>query len=52
VLGGLISLIGAGRLRVTIAATYPLSRAAEAQMVLQDHRHGPGKILLIPDAHL
>ncbi|MDR3670256.1 MAG: NADP-dependent oxidoreductase [Holophaga sp.] len=50
VLGELVSRAAAGRLRITIAAAYPLWRAAEGQRALNDHRHGPGKIVLVPGA--
>ena len=39
-------MVDAGRLRVPIAATYPLAQAAAAQEALKQ-RHPPGKIVLI-----
>jgi NADPH:quinone reductase-like Zn-dependent oxidoreductase len=42
----LVEMVDAGRLRVPIAATYPLAQAAAAQTALKQRRP-PGKIVLI-----
>jgi NADPH:quinone reductase-like Zn-dependent oxidoreductase len=39
-------MVDAGRLRVPIAATYPLAQAASAQTALKQP-HAPGKIVLV-----
>lgn len=43
-LRGLVSLVEAGRLRPTIAATHPLAEAGAAQ----SQPHAPGKVVLVP----
>jgi NADPH:quinone reductase-like Zn-dependent oxidoreductase len=42
----LVEMVDEGKLRVPIAATYPLSQAAEAQAALK-HPHPPGKLVLV-----
>ena len=42
----LVEMVDAGRLRVPIAATYPLAQAAAAQTALKQRRP-PGKIVLV-----
>jgi NADPH2:quinone reductase len=44
---GLVELAGAGRLEVTVAATYPLEEALAAAEVLQG-KHPGGKLALVP----
>jgi NADPH:quinone reductase-like Zn-dependent oxidoreductase len=46
ILTRLVDMVDAGRLRVPIAATYPLPQAAAAQTALQQP-HAPGKIVLV-----
>ena len=46
ILTRLVDMVDAGRLRVPIAATYPLAQAAAAQMALKQP-HAPGKIVLV-----
>jgi NADPH:quinone reductase-like Zn-dependent oxidoreductase len=46
ILGQLVEMVDAGRLKVPIAATYPLAQAAAAQAALQQS-HPPGKIVLV-----
>jgi NADPH:quinone reductase-like Zn-dependent oxidoreductase len=46
ILTRLVEMVDAGRLRVPIAATYPLAQAAEAQTALKQP-HAPGKIVLV-----
>ena len=46
ILTRLVDMVDAGRLRVPIAATYPLPQAAAAQTALKQP-HAPGKIVLI-----
>jgi NADPH2:quinone reductase len=48
-LRGLYDHVAAGRLRVVVGDTYPLSRAAEAQVALGERRT-TGKLLLDPSA--
>jgi len=50
ILARLVDLVEAGSLRVTVAATYALAEAAIAQDALNARSHGPGKIVLVPDA--
>jgi NADPH:quinone reductase-like Zn-dependent oxidoreductase len=47
VLGEMAELVAAGRIKVPIAATYPLDEVREAYEQLED-RHTLGKIVLIP----
>jgi len=46
----LVDLVEAGALRVTVAASFALADAAIAQDTLNARTHGPGKIVLFPDA--
>jgi NADPH:quinone reductase-like Zn-dependent oxidoreductase len=46
ILRQLVAMVDAGRLRVPIAATFPLAQAAAAQAALQQP-HPPGKIVLV-----
>ena len=46
ILTRLVDMVDAGRLRVPIAATYPLPQAAAAQTALKQP-HAPGKIVLV-----
>ena len=46
ILTRLVEMVDAGRLRVPIAATYPLAQAAAAQTALKQP-HAPGKIVLV-----
>jgi NADPH:quinone reductase-like Zn-dependent oxidoreductase len=46
ILTRLVEMVDAGRLRVPIAATYPLAQAASAQTALKQP-HAPGKIVLV-----
>jgi NADPH:quinone reductase-like Zn-dependent oxidoreductase len=46
ILTQLVEMVEAGRLRVPIAATYPLAQAAAAQTALK-RPHAPGKIVLV-----
>jgi NADPH:quinone reductase-like Zn-dependent oxidoreductase len=50
ILARLVDLVEAGSLRVTVAASYALAEAAMAQDALKAKLHGPGKIVLVPDA--
>lgn len=45
----LVAMMRARTLQVNIAASYPLSRAADAQRALAECTHGSGKIIVIPD---
>ncbi len=47
----LVELVAAGRLRPVVGRVLPLSRAAEAQRLLEE-RQVFGKIVLVPDARL
>jgi NADPH:quinone reductase-like Zn-dependent oxidoreductase len=49
-LARLVDLVEAGSLRVTVAASFALADAAIAQDALKARSHGPGKIVLVPDA--
>jgi NADPH:quinone reductase-like Zn-dependent oxidoreductase len=49
-LARLVDLVEAGSLRVTVAASFALADAAIAQDALRARSHGPGKIVLVPDA--
>jgi NADPH:quinone reductase-like Zn-dependent oxidoreductase len=49
-LARLVDLVEAGTLCVTVAASYALADAAIAQDALKARSHGPGKIILVPDA--
>jgi NADPH:quinone reductase-like Zn-dependent oxidoreductase len=49
ILGELVTMVEAGSLCVSVAASYPLTDAALAQEALLARSHGPGKIVLIPD---
>jgi NADPH:quinone reductase-like Zn-dependent oxidoreductase len=46
VLTRLVAMVDAGKLRVPIAATYPMAQAAQAQAELQQP-HAPGKFVLV-----
>ncbi|MXG27878.1 NADP-dependent oxidoreductase [Streptomyces sp. YIM 132580] len=46
-LGGILDLIGEGRLRVPVAGTYPLERAAEA-LAVSRAGHLSGKLVVVP----
>jgi NADPH:quinone reductase-like Zn-dependent oxidoreductase len=46
ILRQLVAMVDAGRLKVPVAATYPLAQAAAAQAALQQS-HPPGKIILL-----
>jgi NADPH:quinone reductase-like Zn-dependent oxidoreductase len=50
ILARLVDLVEAGSLRVTVAASYALTEAAIAQDALKARSHGPGRIVLVPDA--
>jgi NADPH:quinone reductase-like Zn-dependent oxidoreductase len=49
-LARLVDRVEAGTLRVTVAASFALADAAIAQDALKATSHGPGKIVLVPDA--
>lgn len=49
VLEDLVDMMRARTLLVKVAASYPLSRAADAQRALAERTHGSGKIIVIPD---
>ena len=49
VLGRLVDLVEAGSLRVTVASSFPLEDAANAQDAQKAKTFGPGKIVLVPD---
>ena len=50
ILARLVDLVEAGSLRVTVAASFALADASVAQGALKARIHGPGKIVLVPDA--
>jgi NADPH:quinone reductase-like Zn-dependent oxidoreductase len=50
ILARLVDLVEAGSLRVTVAASFALGDAADAQDALKARTYGPGKIVLVPDA--
>ncbi|MCB8883001.1 NADP-dependent oxidoreductase [Acidisoma cellulosilytica] len=50
ILARLVDLVEAGSLRVTVAASFALADAADAQEALKARTYGPGKIILVPAA--
>lgn len=50
ILARLVDLVEAGSLRVTVAASFSLADAKSAQEALKARSHGPGKIVLVPNA--
>ncbi len=50
ILARLVELVEAGSLRVTVAASFALADAADAQRALKARTYGPGKIILVPAA--
>jgi NADPH:quinone reductase-like Zn-dependent oxidoreductase len=49
-LARLVDLVETGSLRVTVAASFGLANAADAQEALKARTYGPGKIVLVPEA--